>query len=159
MRKAKSWKFIPTSKIKIADPKIVLTSRTIESLIGTFLHSAAASFVRLVDVIFFTSSDLSHCTLESQVLAKRLTPLWISVLLQIKAKDLPGAVNVLPTGLGDVLKKRASREIKMEVRIIAVFSRVFWSDLPHFNLDLKWCTYVKWPYRKNCRSLIPAFDL
>ena len=141
MRKAKSWKFIPTSKIKIADPKIVLTSRTIESLIGTFLHSAAASFVRLVDVIFFTSSDLSHCTLESQVLAKRLTPLWISVLLQIKAKDLPGAVNVLPTGLGDVLKKRASREIKMEVRIIAVFSRVFWSDLPHFNLDLKWCTW------------------
>ena len=159
MRKAKSWKFIPTSKIKIADPKIVLTSRTIESLIGTFLHSAAASFVRLVDVIFFTSSDLSHCTLESQVLAKRLTPLWISVLLQIKAKDLPGAVNVLPTGLGDVLKKRASREIKMEVRnhcccfftCILVRSATF---QPWFEM-----MYVKWPYRKNYRSLIPAFDL
>jgi len=32
----------------------------------------------------------------------------------IKAKDLPGAVNVLPAGLGEVLSKRASREIKME---------------------------------------------
>ena len=116
------------------------------------------SFSSLVDVIFFTSSDLSHCTLESQVLAKRLTPLWISVLLQIKAKDLPGAVNVLPTGLGDVLKKRASREIKMEVRnhccfftCILVRSATF---QPWFEM-----MYVKWPYRKNCRSLIPAFDL
>ena len=37
----------------------------------------------------------------------------------VKGKDLPGAINVLPMGmgseLGNVLKKRESREIKMEV--------------------------------------------
>jgi hypothetical protein len=31
-----------------------------------------------------------------------------------KGKDLPGAINVLPAGLGEVLKKRESREFKME---------------------------------------------
>ena len=29
---------------------------------------------------------------------------------------MPGAVNVMPAGLGGVLAKRASREVKMEVR-------------------------------------------
>merc|ERR1711981_293079 len=33
---------------------------------------------------------------------------------QIKGKDLPGAVNVLPAGLGAVLAKRQSSEFKME---------------------------------------------
>jgi hypothetical protein len=32
----------------------------------------------------------------------------------VKGKDLPGAINVLPAGLGEVLKKRESREFKME---------------------------------------------
>ena len=35
----------------------------------------------------------------------------------VKGKDLPGAINVLPAGLGEVLKKRESREFKMEVNI------------------------------------------
>ena len=35
----------------------------------------------------------------------------------MKGKDLPGAINVLPAGLGEVLKKRESRELKMEVNI------------------------------------------
>ena len=37
------------------------------------------------------------------------------LILQVKGKDLPGAVNVLPAGLGAVLAKRESREVKMEV--------------------------------------------
>ena len=31
---------------------------------------------------------------------------------------MPGAVNVMPAGLGGVLAKRASREVKMEVRLL-----------------------------------------
>ena len=39
-------------------------------------------------------------------------------IFQIKGKDLPGAVNVLPAGLGAVLAKRQSSEFKMEVIMI-----------------------------------------
>ena len=39
-----------------------------------------------------------------------------STYFQIKGKDLPGAVNVLPAGLGAVLAKRQSSEFKMEVK-------------------------------------------
>ena len=41
-----------------------------------------------------------------------------STYFQIKGKDLPGAVNVLPAGLGAVLAKRQSSEFKMEVKMI-----------------------------------------
>ncbi len=34
---------------------------------------------------------------------------------QIRGRDLPGAVNVLPMGLSEVLAKRESREINVEV--------------------------------------------
>ena len=37
---------------------------------------------------------------------------------KVVAKELPGAINVLPAGLGEVLKKRESREFKMEVNKI-----------------------------------------
>ena len=36
--------------------------------------------------------------------------------VKLRGKDLPGAVNVLPAGLGDVLKKRESREFHAEVK-------------------------------------------
>ena len=35
--------------------------------------------------------------------------------VKLRGKDLPGAINVLPAGLGDVLKKRESREFHSEV--------------------------------------------
>ena len=43
---------------------------------------------------------------------------FLNCPFQIKGKDLPGAVSVMPAGLGGVLAKRASREVKMEVRKI-----------------------------------------
>ena len=43
---------------------------------------------------------------------------YYSTYFQIKGKDLPGAVNVLPAGLGAVLAKRQSSEFKMEVKMI-----------------------------------------
>merc|ERR1712223_900787 len=39
---------------------------------------------------------------------------FLNCPFQIKGKDLPGAVSVMPAGLGGVLAKRASREVKME---------------------------------------------
>jgi len=38
------------------------------------------------------------------------------IFCQIRGKDLPGAVNVLPAGLSEVLAKRESREINFEVK-------------------------------------------
>ena len=40
--------------------------------------------------------------------------------VKLRGKDLPGAVNVLPVGLGDVLKKRESREFHTEVSQIGI---------------------------------------
>ena len=37
------------------------------------------------------------------------------LFLQIRGRDLPGAVNVLPLGLSEVLAKRESKEIYNEV--------------------------------------------
>ena len=48
---------------------------------------------------------------------------------------MPGAVNVMPAGLGGVLAKRASREVKMEVRTNKVYIiKYYWRSRLDFGL-------------------------
>ena len=48
---------------------------------------------------------------------------------------MPGAVNVMPAGLGGVLAKRASREVKMEVRANKFYIiRYYWSSRLDFSV-------------------------
>ena len=50
---------------------------------------------------------------------------------------MPGAVNVMPAGLGGVLAKRASREVKMEVRANKFFIiRYYWRSRLDFSVKI-----------------------
>ena len=77
--------------------------------------------------------------------------------VKLRGKDLPGAINVLPAGLGDVLKKRESREFHSEV-ILWHLRYTGCLILQHlFNKQKSTLISSRVIFSSNPASIIPGF--
>ena len=65
---------------------------------------------------------------------------------------MPGAVNVMPAGLGGVLAKRASREVKMEVRANKFYMiEYYWRSRLDFSVKI--ILSILWPEKLTKKKL------